>query len=64
MVREQSISRRAGKIIFDFDFHGSNCGTFGAEACPASFAWDATAGRMIEEPTLDGNTTVRLIEPI
>lgn len=64
MVREHSISSRAGKTIFDFDFHGSNCGTFGAEACPASFAWDATAGRMLEQPTPDGNTTVRLIEPI
>lgn len=33
-----------------FDFQGSNCGTFGAAACPASFAWDGKAGRMVERP--------------
>ena len=64
MVREHKIVQRNGESVFDFDFHGSNCGTFGAEACPASFAWDAKAGRMIERPTPTGDTTVRLIDPL
>lgn len=64
MVREVKVSRRNGEIVFDFDFHGSNCGTFGAAACPASFAWDPRAGRMAERPTPSGDTTVRLIDPL
>lgn len=64
MVRERRVRNRGGEIIFDFDFHGSYCGTFGAEACLASFAWDKSAGRMIERPTPGGDTTVRLIDPV
>ena len=64
MVREYTIARRNGETVFDFDFHGGNCGTFGASACPASFAWDGAAGRMEERITPSGNSTVRLIDPI
>ena len=64
MVRERKIAHRGGEIVFDFDFHGSACGTFGAEACPASFAWDAKAGRMMERATPTGDTTARLIDPL
>lgn len=64
MVREFKIAHRRGETVFDFDFHGSNCGTFGNEACPASFAWNAKAGRMVERPTPQGGTAVRLIDPM
>ena len=64
MVRDRKISHRRGEIIFDFDFHGSTCGTFGAEACPASFTWDAEADRMMERATPTGDTTARLIDPL
>ena len=64
MVREYTIAHRNGETVFDFDFHGGNCGTFGASACPASFAWDGAAGRMEERITPSGNSTVRLIDPI
>ncbi len=64
IVREYSIAQRGGETVFDFDFHGSNCGTFGSSACPASFAWDGKAGRLVERPTPQGETTVRLIDPI
>jgi hypothetical protein len=64
IVRSYQIAQRNGETVFDFDFHGSNCGTFGASACPASFAWDPKAARMVERPTRHGETTVRLIDPI
>lgn len=64
MVREFKMAHRNGEAVFDFDFHGSNCGTFGAAACPASFAWDPRAGRMSERATPNGDTTVRLIDPL
>ena len=64
MVRQYKIVQRHGETVFDFDFHGVNCGTFGAAACPASFAWDPRAGRMVERPTPGGDTTVRMIDPL
>ena len=64
MVREYTIAHRNGETLFDFDFHGGNCGTFGASACPASFAWDGAARRMEERATPSGNSLVRLIDPI
>ena len=64
MVREYNVTHRNGETVFDFDFHGSNCGTYGAAACPASFAWDPRAGRLAERATPKGDTTVRLIDPI
>ena len=64
VVREYKIARRGGETVFDFDFHGSNCGTFGSLACPASFAWDRQLARLVERPTPGGVTTVRLIDPI
>lgn len=64
MVREYTIAHRNGETVFDFDFHGGNCGTFGASACPASFAWDGATGRMEERATPSGNSIVRLIDPI
>ena len=59
----QSATRNS-ETVFDFDFHGANCGTFGSEACPASFAWNRAAGRLVERPTVSGVATVRLIEPL
>ena len=64
IVREYKVATRNDETVFDFDFHGGNCGTFGSEACPASFAWDRAAGRLVERPTASGITTVRLIEPL
>ena len=64
IVRKFKLAQRNGETVFDFDFHGAYCGTFGSEACPASFAWDRAAGRLVERPTANGSTTVRLIEPL
>lgn len=64
IVREYRVAHRNGEVVFDFDFHGSNCGTFGVSACPASFAWDREVARMVERPTRRGETIVRLIDPI
>ena len=63
-VRSYHISNRHDENVFDFDFHGSQCGTFGASACRASFAWDSKEQRMVERPTPTGDTTVRIIAPI
>jgi hypothetical protein len=64
IVRDYKIAQRGGETLFDFDFHGSNCGTFGASACPASFAWDSKAARLVERPTPDGQTIVHMIDPL
>jgi hypothetical protein len=64
MVRQYKIAHRRGETVFDFDFHGSTCGTFGVSLCPASFAWDRGANRLVERPTAHGDTQVRFIDPI
>ena len=64
MARQYTIAQRNGETVFDFDFHGGNCGTFGASACPASFGWNGMSRGMEERPTPSGNTIVRLIDPI
>lgn len=50
-MRELNIENRDGRIVFVFDFHGSECGGFGSEACPGEFAWSAKRGRMVLLPT-------------
>lgn len=50
-MRDLTIERRGRQIVFVFDFHGSHCGGFGAEACPGEFAWNAKRGRMVLLPT-------------
>ena len=64
MVRQRSVVQRGGRTVFDFDFHGGQCGTYGAAACPASFVWDPVAGRLVEAPTAQGVTIDRMIEPL
>lgn len=50
-MRDLVIEKRAGRNVFVFDFHGSECGGFGAEACPGEFSWNAKRGRMALLPT-------------
>ena len=57
-MREVQIERREGRIIFVFDFHGTHCGGFGAEACPGEFAWSAKRGRMVLLPTPARHTSI------
>jgi hypothetical protein len=45
-MRAVEVVKRQDRIVFVFDFHGSHCGDFGAEACPGEFAWNAQRGRM------------------
>jgi hypothetical protein len=60
-VREVKLRKVGRDTIFDFDFHGSVCGGYGVELCPASFSWDAKAGRMVERMTRRGDGTVRYV---
>jgi hypothetical protein len=57
-MRELAIENRAGRIVFVFDFHGTHCGGFGAEACPGEFAWSAKRGRMVLLPTPARHTSM------
>ena len=57
-VREVTSERRSDRIVFVFDFHGSECGGFGAEACPGEFTWDAKRRRMILLPTPKKHTAL------
>jgi hypothetical protein len=57
-MRDLVIERRAGRIVFVFDFHGRECGGFGAEACPGEFSWSAKRGRMVLLPTPAKHTAV------
>ncbi len=57
-MRELAIEKRAGRIVFVFDFHGSECGGFGAEACPGEFSWNAKRGRMVLLPSPARHTGV------
>ncbi|MBN8501437.1 MAG: hypothetical protein J0M19_09840 [Sphingomonadales bacterium] len=50
-MREVTIVKRQGRTVFVFDFHGSQCGGFGAEACPGEFAWDKRSGTFALQPT-------------
>ncbi|HQV02819.1 MULTISPECIES: hypothetical protein [unclassified Novosphingobium] len=50
-MRGLEIEKRAGRIVFVFDFHGTECGGTGAEACPGEFTWSAKRGRMVLLPT-------------
>ena len=56
-VREHEAVRRDGRIVFVFDFHGSQCGGFGSEVCPGEFAWNAKRGRMVLLPTPGKHTS-------
>jgi hypothetical protein len=63
-MRSVDVRRENGEVIYDFDFHGSACGGFGAQACPASFTWDAKLGMMVERVTPNGDGTVRYIDTL
>jgi hypothetical protein len=63
-VRETLFRTVQGRRIVDFDLHGSACHTFGAAACPASFTWDARAGRLTEHTAPNGDGVIRLLAPI
>lgn len=64
-MRAMTIKPRKGLIVFVFDFHGSECGGFGSEACPGHFAWSAKRGRMLLLPTPKKHTSIsNPIEPI
>ncbi len=62
-VREVKTRKTALGTVFDFDFHGSVCGGFGVEECPASYGWDAKLGRMVERVASNGDGTIRLMAP-
>lgn len=57
-MRELKVTRKNGAIIFVFDFHGSECGGFGSEACPGEFAWSAKRGRMVLLPSPKKHTAI------
>lgn len=57
-MRELKISRRKGSIVFVFDFHGSECGGYGSEACPGEFSWSAMRGRMVLLTTPKKHTAI------
>lgn len=57
-MRDLAIEKRAGHNVFVFDFHGSECGGYGAEACAGEFAWNAKRGRMVLLPTPAKHTAV------
>ncbi|MFM5953297.1 MAG: hypothetical protein ACKOPE_03210 [Novosphingobium sp.] len=50
-MRDLKIVRRGKRNVFVFDFHGTECGGFGAQACPGEFVWNQGRGRMILLPT-------------
>ncbi|HEX4847989.1 MAG TPA: hypothetical protein VFV30_07585 [Novosphingobium sp.] len=49
-VRAHERKMQNGRIVFEFDFHGTYCGETGAEACPGIYAWSPKRGRMIALP--------------
>ncbi|MEQ1496898.1 MAG: hypothetical protein ABL912_14195 [Novosphingobium sp.] len=57
-MRELEIVKRAGRTVFVFDFHGSECGGVGADACPGEFAWSKRRGRMLLLPSPKKHTSV------
>lgn len=57
-MRELKIERHAGRPVFVFDFHGSECGGTGNIACPGHFVWSARRGRMVLLPTPGKHTSV------
>ena len=57
-IREMKMRNSGGAFRLDLDVHGSNCGTFGAAACPASFLWDKGHARFVEAATPGGETRV------
>jgi hypothetical protein len=63
-VRATTIRTAGGERVFDFDFHGSTCRTFGAAECLVSFAWDPKAGRLAERVNPNGDGTVRYVVPL
>ena len=50
--------------ILDFDFHGSTCGGFGVEVCPASLGWDQAQKRLVERVTPGGDGVIRFVVPV
>lgn len=64
-MRALVVEQRKGRIVFVFDFHGSECGGVGAQECPGEFTWSAKRGRMILLPTPKKHTSIGSpIDPI
>lgn len=64
-MRSVDIQKRPGRIVFVFDFHGSECGGFGAQECPGEFTWSTKRGRMVLLPTPRKHTSIsNPIDPI
>jgi hypothetical protein len=61
-MRSLEIVKRGRRVVFVFDFHGGQCGTTGAEACPGEFTWSPKRARMVLLPTPAKHTAVQ--EPI
>ena len=57
-MRALEIQKRAGRIVFVFDFHGTQCGDTGAQECPGEFTWSARRGRMVLLPTPARHTSI------
>jgi hypothetical protein len=57
-MRTLTIEQRVGRTVYLFDFHGSECGGFGSQACPGEFAWDHAAKALILLPTPARRTAV------
>ena len=58
-IRTVEHEQRGDQIVFVFDFHGSECGGYGSEACPGEFTWNANRGRMVLLPTPRKHTSQR-----
>jgi len=63
-VREAAFRNVRGHTVADFDLHGSACHSFGASACPASFVWDASLGRLVEHAAPGGDGVIRYLRPM
>jgi hypothetical protein len=57
-MRELTIEQREGRRVYLFDFHGSECGGFGSQACPGEFAWDPASKELVLLPTPARRTAV------
>jgi hypothetical protein len=57
-MRALEIEKRGGRIVFVFDFHGTECGGTGAEACPGEFTWSAKRGRLVLLPSPARHTSM------
>ena len=57
-ARQVTVLHRKGLVVYRFDFHGGECGGYGAEFCPGEFSWNAKRGRMVLLPSAKRHTAV------